>query len=201
MTMPGSLTRHEQRKATTHQSLIDAARDAIAARGYSAVDILDITERANVSKATFYKHFANKEACVRELMQCGFDALVKQIMSVEMPAQGSAAWIESSFEQVFAWADANREFLLIMVGGAASSRLNAFGRSYMAEIVERTIVSDFASAAFALRFPPEIVAQIVTGIAIQLLGWWLERDTGYSAADMGRFMRDVFQHGIGYAAD
>ena len=63
-----SQSRHAQRKAATHQGLIDAARDVIAEKGYNHVDILDITERANVSKATFYKHFANKEACVRELM-------------------------------------------------------------------------------------------------------------------------------------
>ncbi len=62
-----TLTRHEQRKAATRQSLLDAARDVIAAKGYNNVEILDITDYANVSKATFYKHFPNKEACVRAL--------------------------------------------------------------------------------------------------------------------------------------
>ena len=59
---------HQQRIAATRHAILAAARDVIIEKGYSHVDILDITERANVSKATFYKHFANKEDCVRRLM-------------------------------------------------------------------------------------------------------------------------------------
>jgi AcrR family transcriptional regulator len=190
-------TRHEQRKAATHQGLIDAARDVIAEKGYNRVDILDITERANVSKATFYKHFANKEACVRELMQQGFDALVDKILSVNRPQTISPEWIQTSFEKLFSWAEENRDFLLIMVGGAASTQLNAFGRNYMAEVVERTITSEFSPSDAPARFPPAIQSQIVTGIVIQLLGWWLENDTGHSTADMARIVQEALLFGIG----
>jgi AcrR family transcriptional regulator len=194
MTVP--LTRYEQRKAATHQSLLDAARAVIVAKGYHHVDILDITDRANVSKATFYKHFPNKEECVRELMQQGFDGLIKQIMSVERPTPVSPEWVRSSLEQVFNWAEDNREFLLIMIGGAASSQLNAFGRRYAADIIEHTIISEFVRDGGPTRFPPTIEAQIVTGMMIQLLGWWLENDTGYSAATMADFVHVALLHGI-----
>ncbi|HVO69201.1 MAG TPA: TetR/AcrR family transcriptional regulator [Aggregatilineaceae bacterium] len=191
-----SLTRHEQRKAATHQSLIDAARAVIVEKGYQRVDILDITERANVSKATFYKHFPNKEECVRELMQQGFDALIKQIMSVEGPTPVSPEWVRSSLEQAFVWAEDNREFLLIMIGGAASSQLNAFGRRYAADIIEHTILAEFVRDGGPTHFPPTLEAQIVTGMMIQLLGWWLENDTGYSAAEMADFVHVALLHGI-----
>ena len=46
--------RHERRKAATHQRLIDAARDLISAKGYSQVDILDITERADAFVSSTY---------------------------------------------------------------------------------------------------------------------------------------------------
>lgn len=190
-------TRHEQRKAATHQNLIDAARAVIAEKGYNHVDILDITDRANVSKATFYKHFPNKETCVRELMEQGFDGLVEQIMSVKCLPAMTAEWSQNSLEQVFRWADANREFLLIMVGGAASTQLNAFGRSYMAEVVERTITSEFVSGEIQSPFSAVVRAQIVTGIVIQLLGWWLEEESGYTAAEMAHLIKEVLFHGIG----
>lgn len=190
-------SRHEQRKAATHQDLIDAARDVIAEKGYNNVDILDITERANVSKATFYKHFTNKEACVRELMEQGFDALVAQIIQVKRDETITPEWVENSFRQVFSWAEDNREFLLIMVGGAASTQLNAFGRTYMAQVVERTIMSEFAQPHIHQRFSTTIQAQIITGTVIQLLGWWLENDTDYSAADMAAIVREALLTGIG----
>jgi AcrR family transcriptional regulator len=194
-----SLSRHDQRKAATHQSLIDAARDRIAAQGYNNVDILDITECANVSKATFYKHFSNKEACVRELIEQGFDALVEKVLGVERGTPVSPQWIEDSFEQVFSWAQDNRAFLLIMVGGAASTQLNAFGRNYMAQVVERTIMAEFVADDRPPKFPPPIQAQIITGVVIQLLGWWLENDTGYSARQMARISLEALLEGIGSA--
>ncbi len=186
--------RHERRKAATHQRLIDAARDLISARGYGQVDILDITEHADVSKATFYKHFDNKETCVRELMQQGFDALVAEIISAPRVRPFDPDWARASFERAFRWAEENRELMLIMVGGAASAELNAFGRQYLATVIERTLINEFPKQT--LSIPPHVLAQMVTGMMIQLLGWWLENDTGYTAADLAGFMLDVLQRGV-----
>ncbi len=187
--------RHARRKAETHQRLIDAARELISAHGYGQVDIATITERADVSKATFYKHFANKEGCVRELMGQGFDALVAEILAIPHAHPLDPAWMQHSFARVFRWADENRELMLIMVGGAASAQLNAFGRQYMAEVIERTIVSELAQVGLSGLIPPRVLAQVITGMLIQLLGWWLENDTGYSAADMASTMLTVLQQG------
>lgn len=188
--------RHKQRKAATHQKMLCAVREAVVEKGYSHVDILDITERANVSKASFYKHFANKEECVRELMQQGFDALVEQIFAGERTAPSRQEWVLNSLRQVFNWSEANREFLLIMVGGAASSRLNTFGRNYMLEIIER-VMAEFGADQESTRYSPQINAQITTGVMIQVLGWWLENDTGYSADEMASLIHDVLKNGLG----
>ena len=188
--------RHARRKAETHRRLIAAARDLISVRGYGQVDIVAITERADVSKATFYKHFANKEDCVREMMGQGFEALVAEIISIPHAHPLDPAWMQQSFERVFGWAEENRELVLIMVGGGASPQLNAFGRQYMAGIIERTIVSEFGEASLAGLIPPQVVAQVITGMLIQLLGWWLENDTGYSAANMAGTMVTVLQQGV-----
>ena len=190
------MNRHEQRKATTHQKLVDAARAVISEKGYSNVDILDITEQADVSKATFYKHFPNKEECVRELMQQGFDALVEELLGSDRPVPATPDFVRRSFERVFAWAEDNREFLLIMVGGQASSHLNVFGRNYMTAIIERTLVHDFPGPSTHPRDSAEVKAQIITGIVIQLLGWWLENDTGYSPSDMAALVQGVLRDGL-----
>lgn len=195
--MSRKLTRHQQRKAETHQKLLDAAREVIVEQGYNNVDILDITESANLSKATFYQHFPNKEECVRELIQQGFDALVHQILGPEQIVTVSPAWITETLETLLTWAHANRELLLIMVGGAASSQLNVFGRNYMVEVIERTVMDKFTQHDHTPRYSPTIQAQVITGILIQLMGWWLENDTGYSAADMGQMIHDIIQQGLG----
>jgi len=175
--------------------MLTAAREVIGEKGYNHVDILDITERANVSKATFYKHFANKEDCVRQLMHDGFDALADEIFQGARAAASREAWVRQSLERVFNWAAENREFMLIMVGGAASTRLNAFGRQYMVDLVERTIDKDEPDAPFS-PYPPAIRAQVITGILIQALGWWLETDTGYSAAALAQMIQEILSRGL-----
>ncbi len=192
--MPDTPNRHAQRKAATHQRLIDAARALIVAQGYNNVDILDITEHADVSKATFYTHFPNKEACVREMMEQGFDALVAELLDVDHEV--GPDWVLSTLERVFCWAHENRELLLIMVGGAASSQLNVFGRNYMVHVVERTLVTDRPSLDLQSPYPAAIQAQVVTGIMIQLLGWWLEHATGYSARAMAELVLNLLRYGL-----
>lgn len=190
------MNRHDQRKAATHQSLLETARHVIVEKGYDNVEILDITERADVSKATFYKHFPNKEECVRELMLQGFDALVAQIFSDRRTAKTSEVWAIDSVAKAFAWAETNRELMLIMVGGAASSRLNAFGRQYMVEISERLLVEYGPPEEFG-PYSNVIMAQVVTGIMIQFLGWWLETDHEHNARQMAELVFRLLRNGLG----
>ncbi len=191
--------RHQQRKAATREAMLAAAREVIIEKGYNHVDILDITERANVSKATFYKHFANKEDCVRELMHDGFDALAEEIFQGGRVAPSHEAWLRQSLERVLNWAAENRAFMLIMVGGAASSHLNAFGRQYMVDLVERTI-DEFELDANISPYPHDVRAQVITGMLIQLLGWWLESDTGYSASELAEMIQAIVIRGLGHPA-
>lgn len=189
------MNRHSQRKANTHQALIDAAKDLIIEKGYDNVDILDITEKANVSKATFYKHFVNKEECVRELMQEGFDSLVQRVFIQHQTADSTETWAVDSLTEAFVWAANHRELLLIMVGGAASSRLNAFGRQYMVNISTR-LLSEFGFPDTLESYPPEIMAQTVTGLMVQFLGWWLETPNEYSARQIAELVHHLFTNGL-----
>ncbi|HML20704.1 MAG TPA: TetR/AcrR family transcriptional regulator [Aggregatilinea sp.] len=193
------MNRYEQRKAATHQRLIAAARELIGAQGYENVDILDITERANLSKATFYQHFPNKEACVRALILQGFEALTQQIFDSERTTPNRWEWARDSFYKLFAWADENRRFVLIMVGGHASSELNSFGRAYMAQISQR-IISE-RMPWFRELYAPELAAQFITGATIQMLGWWLEAETPYSANDMALLLTELFKRAFGMKSD
>ncbi|GAB4518880.1 MAG: TetR/AcrR family transcriptional regulator C-terminal domain-containing protein [Anaerolineae bacterium] len=189
--------RNEQRKAETRQKLITAAQQCIAEMGYVQVDILDITERANVSRATFYKHFRNKEDCVQALMQQGFDSLLAEIMSTRHHIQDHD-WAAKALARVYGWAEDNRELMNVMTGGSASPALNAFGRRYMAEVVEQTLSAQFADSFLsASEIPVAISAQVITGIVIQLTEWWLSHSADYTAEQLGRMTRDIITSGLG----
>ncbi len=55
---------------------MDAALAVINLRGFDACSIEDITELADVGKGTFYRHFKDKSAVLRDLLELAIDDLL-----------------------------------------------------------------------------------------------------------------------------
>ncbi|MEV5753663.1 TetR/AcrR family transcriptional regulator [Actinoallomurus sp. NPDC052308] len=60
-------------KMETRQSLLDAARRIVAAKGYAAVGINEILAAAGVPKGSFYHYFSSKDAFGEAMMKSYFD--------------------------------------------------------------------------------------------------------------------------------
>lgn len=65
--------REDPRVLRTRQLLLQAFYDLFLEKGFQAMTVQDITERARVNRSTFYTHFADKfailESCLREQFQ------------------------------------------------------------------------------------------------------------------------------------
>jgi len=55
-------SRRQRRSAQTQERLLDAATAAFLARGYDALTLAEITERADLGTGTLYLHFRDKRA-------------------------------------------------------------------------------------------------------------------------------------------
>ena len=53
-----------ERASSPRSRLFGAAVAVVVEKGYHATSVADIAEFAEVSRATFYKHFPDKQACV-----------------------------------------------------------------------------------------------------------------------------------------
>jgi AcrR family transcriptional regulator len=60
---PG-LGRRDRKRLETRNGLASVALELFAERGFDAVTVNDITERADVDPSTFYRHFGSKEAVI-----------------------------------------------------------------------------------------------------------------------------------------
>src|SRR6478672_8439464 len=83
--MPQELVAEIQR-----DRLLAAAASAIAEQGYAALVVGDITARAQVSRATFYKLFEDKHDCVLAGQRWAFDRLQTAIVDATESAADSA---------------------------------------------------------------------------------------------------------------
>ena len=59
----------DRRARRSQQALLDALVQLMIEKGFEQTTIADIAERANVGRSTFYAHFADKEALLRQSLQ------------------------------------------------------------------------------------------------------------------------------------
>ncbi len=61
------------------ERLLEAAIRVVAAKGYAATTVADLTREAGVSRTTFYEHFEDKGACFLAAYDNAVDALVRRV--------------------------------------------------------------------------------------------------------------------------
>src|SRR5690606_12454565 len=67
--MSGAAVKVDARVRRTRRRLQDALVALVLERGYEAVTIRDVAERADVGYATFFRHYASKEALLLDLLE------------------------------------------------------------------------------------------------------------------------------------
>ncbi len=80
--------------------MLEAVVRAASDKGYAAVTITDIVERAGVSRRTFYEHFADKEACFLAAYDTGIEILLARMRDAVNAIRGAdwRAWARASIE-------------------------------------------------------------------------------------------------------
>src|SRR5260221_12787592 len=76
---------NDLRVRRTRQLLINASREVLQEKGFSAVSIQEITGRAMVNRSTFYAHFTDKY----ELLTILFREQFQQAMASNLPSTSS----------------------------------------------------------------------------------------------------------------
>ena len=83
--------------------LLEAAVRVVAAKGYGAMTVGDLTREAGVSRTTFYELFEDKEACFLAAYDNAVEALVRRVVAAY---ESAAAWPERAAAGLAALLDA-----------------------------------------------------------------------------------------------
>lgn len=195
------LDRHEQRKQETHQRLLDAAEQVFSRMGYETANVLDITEAANVSKRTFYLHFADKESLIEELAMRGFIELRHQVETKEKEHDHSS---EAAFREgllhvahmIFAYAKNHPDMMQIVFGTGGSFRLQAMARTFMTQAWEDNIHRKCTFKPDA-PVPPDVMANAMAGLVFQLMCWWTQHPNAFTPEEMAQMYASLICDGVG----
>jgi AcrR family transcriptional regulator len=170
----------DRRVQRTRRHLREALMALILERGWDAVSVRDICEKADVGRSTFYVHFADKE----NLLLSGFDDLHAEMDGVRVRADGQFGFIEP----LVVHAAERRHLLQAMLGRQSGQQMQWRFRDVLRSLVEGELQSHKiprAARGTSARF-------IAGGIA-ELLMEWLDEPRGVSVQ---KIASELQQHAL-----
>ena len=161
--------------------ILDAALDAFAERGYHETSLDAVAERAGISKALIYEHFASKRDLHRALLETYGRELLARVTEAIAAAEHGGPRLEAGVDAFLRFVEERRDAWRMLVRNATepdvarsveqlqSDAAQAIG-ALMAEDAEAAQLTDRAQAALDI----EMFAQQLTGSVRALANWWDE---------------------------
>jgi AcrR family transcriptional regulator len=182
---------NDPRVRRTRQLLQNAFMELMEEKGFAAISIQDITERATVNRGTFYAHFADKYALLDALMREQF----QQVLTSKLP---SASRWETRTLRVLIEAALTyfRDFYRHCPPSNTIEPL--FERSIQGELfgLLLTWLEQIPPAEKRWRVPPETIAQVVSWAIFGAAIKWSQGDPAISAEQMADNVLIVIAEGV-----
>lgn len=185
--------KQDRRVERTRRLLLDALMELIIEKGYEAVTVQDIIDRANVGRSTFYSHFLDKQ----QLHLSGFKHL-REFLTEQQHEKSNGNDDNGSKEMLkfslamFCHAESHYKLYRAMVG----KQSGAFAIKHIQLIIADLIREEFASFKPNPDVPVEVIVQFTANSFMALMTWWADRKMPYSAEDMDRMFRALTLPGI-----
>lgn len=164
----------------TQKLLREALIELIEEQGFDALTIGEITGRAMVSRAAFYRNYQDKydlvEQIFAEAMQTLFDTISEP--STEHPPQ---VWVRF-FEHIAVYERLYRALL----GRKGSPWFVLKMRSMMINLVKEFQYIPLGEEADRVIYPDsdEFVANLIATMFVEAITWWLEQGKPYTPQEM-----------------
>jgi len=190
----------DRRKERTRRLLRDALMELIVEKGYEAITIQDITERANVARPTFYLHYKDKDELLLKESAAMYDELVREHGALTRKAildnDMSAMMIDTTdFDHVAQFAD----FYRVMLSERGSLTFFIGVLRYLQNVAAQDILSSLKSDNQPPRLPTGLLAKFLGWHEAMVTDWWLHEGGEYSAEQMAQMQYCLCMFGLSWA--
>jgi AcrR family transcriptional regulator len=166
----------DPRVVRTRQQLRAALVSLIEEKGFDALTVQDITDRAELNRATFYLHYRDKQDLLEKSLRDAIDELMADL-GASTAEQGQLIGDETPrpIKAVFEHVAQHAHFYRVMLSAERVPAFSAGVRDYMAEVTLRWLAALQPHPKQSV-VPLEIVANSLSWSLLGVLIWWLEHD-------------------------
>ncbi|MCU0464958.1 MAG: TetR/AcrR family transcriptional regulator [Anaerolineae bacterium] len=183
----------DRRVERTITALRDALMALIVEKGYDAISIQDIADRANVARATFYLHFRDKDDLMFSGMKLIYDQLAQSIHEA-----GNNGWEELATAQDFIHVGQYADFYAAMLSPRGSIGFLGRVRTYLQDIIEPMLV-ELVPPGKQPNVPLKLLAAYCAGAQIGMIWWWVENRMPIPAKEMAQLGMLMSVRGLTWA--
>jgi AcrR family transcriptional regulator len=171
----------DRRVKRTQRLLGEALNELMLHKGYDAVTIRDITERADIAYATFFRHYKSKDDLLMQQIDGSLHDL--EMLTAQLPGR----YYLNEGILLFEHMRQNSDFYSRLFESATvGKRL----RQRIAEDVLRQTQKQLAPTA-VIVIPLEIVAHHIAASLLALMEWWLVNRQPYPPQRMGEIYEQL----------
>ncbi|MBG0787633.1 MAG: TetR/AcrR family transcriptional regulator C-terminal domain-containing protein [Anaerolineaceae bacterium] len=177
----------DRRVQRTRKLLRDALMNLIMEDGYDAISIQDITEKANLGRATFYLHFKDKDELLLDVMEQFIDDFMAQV-----PQITEAQWRlddNKALVRLFDFAAEHYDLYRILIIGSGGITAANQLRESVADNIANFIQQEIDELDAKPVIPTDFIANHFAGSLLSTIYWWLDSDLTYTPEEMA----DMFQ--------
>jgi AcrR family transcriptional regulator len=177
MSPPASNLRVRRTRKLLREALIGLVEE----RGFEALTVGELTERAMVSRAAFYRHYQDKYDLVERIFQEAMSALFAAIgeLGLEHPTE---SWV-AFFEHI---AEYDRLYRALL-GSKGSPWFARKMRAALADLIQArghllhgSNLSDRPLPTLSSGLVPDLVSTLF----VEAITWWLEHDRPYTPKEI-----------------
>ncbi len=189
----------DRRIQRTKQALRKALLELIKEKGYDSISVEEITRRADLSRATFYLHYKDKEDLLVEEFHEIVNERARTISNIpfsawlpdlENPENKLAPPLLMAFQHVANHADLYRIILKNEKSDRILERIRKIIAQSITEFMQTKVNNDPIPILFEV--PIDLLAAYFSGALLSSVDWWFEQNLSHSPEEMARMFQRLF---------
>ncbi|MBS2967584.1 TetR/AcrR family transcriptional regulator [Metabacillus sp. KIGAM252] len=180
----------------TRKMIKDAFIQLVTEKGFDAMTIHDITEKAMINRGTFYLHYQDKFDLMEKLTEDILGDVIGNINPSLHLIDGKlhTGNLKVSIASVFEAISSHTDFFQAMLGGKGSQDFS----HKMLGIIKGRFDSEYSKAGLKeenMLLPRELILTFVSSACHGMMIWWLQNGMVYSPAYMANSIVTIMTNG------
>jgi AcrR family transcriptional regulator len=184
-------SRVQRRVARTKAAIEDAFVQLVLERGYDQVTVEDITDRADLARATFYTHYPNKEAVQFSVFNRLTEDLVQRLATGPRNVVHRDT-IQAAYRQAAEMPDLYRACL-------NDPRTRQAHLSTLSRYAEQNFRDRLTARGKQPRVPVPVMARAFAGAHVAILEAWLAGELDGDVEELAHMTLDLLIYGTAWA--